>query len=458
MKHRRSHGLQLVSLLLGLAGAGCAAEPDKSQPTGDTGGDSSGSSSSSGSAGSTGTKTPVVDLVNVPARHNYFADRGHSDDETKKKIDEAWQSLFAGDPDNEAVYFTAGSNENGDLAYILDYGNNDVRSEGMSYGMMIALQTGHKAEFDALWNWAVTYMYHADPAHPAHGYFAWQLKPDGKQMDPMPAADGEEYFAAALLFADARWGSGTGIYDYKARARQLLTDLVHREEIAGSTVKGSRTANALFNATEFKVRFSPDLGCQRSDGDFTDPSYHLPAFYEVFARVGPEEDSEFWSKAAEQSRAFFVKAAHPTTGLTPDYANFDGSPKAASWDKTTGNFRYDAFRSVMNWSMDYAWNEKFEDAVTLSNRLLNWFGPDRALQPGAVYTLDGTPQVTTNSVALLSCNAVAALAADADVAAPFIDALWRIMPPMSKWRYYDGMLYFLSLLHVSGQFRDWTAP
>jgi endo-1,4-beta-D-glucanase Y len=23
-------------------------------------------------------------------------------------------------------------------------------------------------------------------------------------------------------------------------------------------------------------------------------------------------------------------------------------------------------------------------------------------------------------------------------------------------RYYDGMLYFLSVLHVSGQFRDWT--
>jgi oligosaccharide reducing-end xylanase len=215
LKHRRSHGLQLASLLLALAGAGCAASSDGDPSTGGTGGDSSGSAGASGAGGGTGASAPAVDLVSVPARHNYFADRGHSDAETKQRIDDAWASLYAGDPETEAVYFTAGSNGNGALAYILDYGNGDVRSEGMSYGMMIAVQTGHKAEFDAMWNWAVTYMYHADPAHPAHGYFAWQLKPDGKEMDPMPAADGEEYFAAALLFAASRWGSGTGIYDVR---------------------------------------------------------------------------------------------------------------------------------------------------------------------------------------------------------------------------------------------------
>jgi oligosaccharide reducing-end xylanase len=237
----------------------------------------------------------------------------------------------------------------------------------------------------------------------------------------------------------------------------LLTDLVHREQATGSTVKGTRTVTALFNSTEFQVRFSPDVACQTSDGDFTDPSYHLPAFYEVFSRVGPSADAAFWSTAADRSRALFVKAANPTTGLTPDYANFDGSPKAASWDAQSANFRYDAFRTVMNWSVDYAWNKKSADEATLSNRLLKWFGADRASNAGSLYALDGTPQTGNNALGLLSCNAVAALAADADVGGPFVDALWKGRAPRSTWRYYDGMLYFLSLLHVSGQFRDWSA-
>jgi oligosaccharide reducing-end xylanase len=226
--------------------------------------------------------------------------------------------------------------------------------------------------------------------------------------------------------------------------------------MTGPTSKGSKTVNAIFNATEFEVRFSPDLANQASNGDYTDPSYHLPAFYEVFARVGPSADSSFWSSAAEKSRAFFVKAADPTTALTPDYANFDGTPKAASWDALTAIFRYDAFRTVMNWSVDYAWNKKSEDEATLSNRLLTWFGPTGASSPGAIHLLDGTPQGVGNSLGLASCNAVGALAVDATTAAPFVDALWNFRPPTGNWRYYDGMLYFLSVLHVSGQFRDWT--
>jgi oligosaccharide reducing-end xylanase len=59
---------------------------------------------------------------------------------------------------------------------------------------------------------------------------------------------------------------------------------------------------------------------------FTDPSYHLPAFYELWARWGPVEDRAFWAHAAEASRTFFVKATRPTDRPCADYANFDGTP------------------------------------------------------------------------------------------------------------------------------------
>src|SRR5690606_34775980 len=115
--------------------------------------------------------------------------------------------------------------------------NNDVRSEGMSYGMMIAVQVDRKDDFDALWNWAKSHMYHASPRHPGHGYFSWQMRPDGTAIDENPAPDAEEYFATALLFASHRWGNGKGIYDYRKEAFAILDAMKNRKSIAG-TVNG----------------------------------------------------------------------------------------------------------------------------------------------------------------------------------------------------------------------------
>ena len=117
------------------------------------------------------------------------------------------------------------------------------------------------------------------------------------------------------------------------------------------------------------VRFTPDL----PNADHTDASYHLPAFYEIWARLGPAADQAFWRKAAAVSRDYFSLAAHPKTGLTPDYGNFDGSPWAASWRPESADFRFDAWRSAMNWSFDWSWWRKDQRAVARSNRLQAFF-------------------------------------------------------------------------------------
>jgi oligosaccharide reducing-end xylanase len=49
--------------------------------------------------------------------------------------------------------------------------------------------------------------------------------------------------------------------------------------------------------------------------------------------------------------------------------------------------------------------------------------------------------------------AVAAMAADPGIGKPFVQALWDTPVPSGQWRYYDGMLYLLGFLHVSGNFR-----
>src|SRR5215469_13140924 len=86
---------------------------------------------------------------------NLFAEDGHSQKEIQAKIDAAYQQLFHGDPQTQAIAFAAGSNANGPLMYVTDWANHDVRSEGMSYWMMIAVQLNKKSEFDAILNWAM---------------------------------------------------------------------------------------------------------------------------------------------------------------------------------------------------------------------------------------------------------------------------------------------------------------
>lgn len=90
---------------------------------------------------------------------NLFKEDGHSQREIHRKIDAAYQQLFHGDPQTQAIAFAAGRNANGPLMYITDWAHHDVRTEGMSYGMIIAVDLNKKAEFDAIWNWAMTYMY-----------------------------------------------------------------------------------------------------------------------------------------------------------------------------------------------------------------------------------------------------------------------------------------------------------
>ncbi len=128
---------------------------------------------------------------------NLFVEAGYTPQEVSNRVYATFLQLFHGDPQSQAVYFPAGTNTNGSLAYIYDINNRDVRSEGVSYGMMITVQLDRKAEFDGLWNWAKSHMYHASSNHPACGYFSWSLKTNGVPNDEMPAPDGEEYFATS---------------------------------------------------------------------------------------------------------------------------------------------------------------------------------------------------------------------------------------------------------------------
>ncbi len=360
---------------------------------------------------------------------------GRDESELDKKIDAAWKHFFEGDANDARLYFEAGD----DTAYIADIGNGDVRSEGISYGMMIAVQLNKRREFDRLWKWANVHMRHK--SGPREGYFAWQCKFDGTQIDPGSASDGEAWFATALLMASSRWGNGAGIFNYEAEAQSLLRTMRHKPT--------QDQATAMFNAQHRQIVFAP-IG---DSAKFTDPSYHVPAFYELWAkRASDPDDRRFWKSVAVESRAFFRRAAHPRTGLMPEYAHFDGAPYASeTHGKGKNHFQFDAWRTLANVGLDYAWWRADEWQTTQNDRVLRFLHSHAPAIP-SLFTLEGVPLERYSSSGLLAMAAVAGHAARPEVARPFAEKLWSEPLPSGKWRYYNGLLYFLGLLQTGGRF------
>ena len=438
---------------------------------------------------------------------NLFTEQGHSQSEVQERLQRTFQQLFHGDPLTERVYFEAGTNSNGSLAYVTDWANNDARTEGMSYGMMIAVQMNKKHEFDALWNWSNTYMLIKDTGNPNVGYFAWSMNTDGTPRSTGPAPDGEEYYAMALLFAARRWGNGQGIYDYQAQAEHILRGMRHHpvmtetgpfrihpddapfsypehdldspnnterkqaETDVAIMLKGEgksspaphrwrpgngarpETAGPMVDEAHSMVRFVPNVG----EGD-TDASYHLPAFYELFARWGPMEDREFWAKAADVSRALFFKVAGPETGLAPDRNNFDMTPEINRAGEPTP-FGYDSWRTASNWSVDYNWWGKDRRETVLSDRIQGFLVGQGISMFADRYTLAGKPLSTRHSTGMVAATTVGSLAATRGAnEKAFVEELWRTPIPVGEQRYFDGVLYLMSFLHCSGEFRIITQP
>nr|AAS85781.1 endo-1,4-beta-xylanase precursor [uncultured bacterium] len=411
---------------------------------------------------------PSTGAVSSKTYRNMFKEWGKTDSEITTKVNTAWNKLFVNGVESgdnaERIYVETGS----DMAYIHTFDSNDVRSEGMSYGMMMCVQMNDQTRFNKLWKWARTYMYNeTDAGSNSRGYFSWQCSTSGSKMDKGPAPDGEEYFITALLFAHARWGSASGttnINNYAQQARQIIYDLTRRKPGNGDPYGEP----SMFNVDNYMVRFAT-LG---NSATFTDPSYHLPAFYDVWAlelqadydnsklygiwadKADLKKDIDYFKQAATTSRSFFAKTTNGTTGLGPDYAGFDGTPKNEGDHKY---FEYDAWRIAMNIGMDYAWFAKDSWQKTFADRIQAFFVSKGVTSYGNRWTLDGTQRGADHSPGLVGCNAVASLAATNANAWKFIEDFWNISMTKGKYRYYDGCLYMMSMLHLSGNFKAYLS-
>nr|WP_315256902.1 glycosyl hydrolase family 8 [uncultured Flavobacterium sp.] len=376
---------------------------------------------------------------------NVFLEAGYKKDAIDKKLAKAYYDVFEGP---NRVYFTVGDT----MAYVSDVKNKDARTEGMSYGMMVAVQLNKKDVFDRIWRFSKAYLQHQKG--PREGYFAWSFNPATmKQNSPGSASDGELYYITSLLFASNKWGNNTGINYYK-EARQIL-DAMWKKDGTGNIYN-------LINTEHKQITFVPE----GKNYNWTDPSYHLPAFYEVWSEYAKDGHEQFYRDCADTSRVFFKKATHPVTGLNSDYTEFSGEPHVTPW--MPAGFRYDSWRVPMNIAMDYAWfgkDKKWqkEYAVKFQKFLrskgmdtyedqfnLDGSTPEFILQAGSVKKL-------RHSIGLVSTVATTALINDEKGSLDFVHAVWKAkLEPYADGYfdpYYDGLMYLFSLMHLSGNYQ-----
>ena len=411
---------------------------------------------------------------------NVFVDMGYKPAEVDAKLKEVFNDVFRG---KNKVYFEVGDT----MGYVSDIKNNDARTEGMSYGMMIAVQFGEKDIFDRLWRWSKKYMQHQDGDR--RGYFAWSCKTDGTHNAENAASDGELYFITALIFASNRWGDDTGI-NYKAEARHIL-DCIQPREIAARPMpiaNGQKTkANSqepianvyLIDPKTKLITFTPDGFGLR----FTDPSYHIPAFYEVWAKWGDDGRSEYWMECARKSREFLHKCINPKTGLNPDMCQYDGSemqmPRFPGMPEREqgrprrngmNNFRYDSWRVPMNIALDYEWScadgewqreygQKIQNFFYSKgiDTFVDQYRTDGSLPEGEEILEAGGFRKLRHSIGLVATTAAASVMCSHEKSKEFVDALWNARhEPFDDGyfdAYYDGLLRLFAFMHLSGNYR-----
>lgn len=197
----------------------------------------------------------------------------------------------------------------------------EVVSEGIAYGMLLAAYADDKIVFDRLW---LFYKKHSN----SNGIMHWKISAEDHVIGRGGATDAEEDAAMALIAAHSQWGE-EGNIKYLHDAKKLI-DAIMRYEVDPVT---------------FRLKSGDSWGSSL----VTNPSYLSPAYYRIFAEITGDLN---WYKVLETSYAIIEANAHPVTGLVSDWCLPEGGPAGGNYGY---NYTFDASRFPWRMAMDYLW-------------------------------------------------------------------------------------------------------
>jgi endo-1,4-beta-D-glucanase Y len=308
---------------------------------------------------------------------------------------------------------------------------NSTVSEGIAYGMMLAVYMGDQQLFDELWKYEQLFL-------DEHGLMNWEIHADGMQvLGGGAASDADEDMAWALLMADRQWGGAGTLGDtYLNHGKRQVEKIWMHEIHEGKLLKP---------------------GDRWGDWNTINPSYFAPAYYRVFAQV--TGNTAGWNEVIKTcydtiDNTLNDANGNKSNGLVPAWCTSRGVPN------NNANYQYDSCRTPFRIALDYCYfGEPRAKAYVMKTS--SFFSQIGAYKIVDGYALNGTPQPARpggQSAAFVGPAGVGAMSDP--VYQAFLDDAYANVATLNLLvggTYYELSWTALTLFMLSGNLLDYTA-
>jgi endo-1,4-beta-D-glucanase Y len=318
-------------------------------------------------------------------------------------------------------------------------------SEGIGYGMLIAVYMNDQTLFDNLWLYE---QQHLDQ----NGLMNWA--PDGSGMGCGGGAfDADEDMAFALVMASKQWpNQGTLSKSYLDSAIGLIQS-IWRWEI-----------------DNYRWPMPGDMWGQTNK--FENISYFAPAYYRVFQAVDPlacaqgvdpakAGNCDGWLAVIDQSYSTLSDSltnGNGSNGLVPAWCDNSNAGSCGASAGQPFNYQYDSCRTPFRIGLDWCLNGEARAQAYVS-KTSSFFAPIGASAIVDGYNLDGTPSsgAKTGAAPFIGPAAVGAMSAASNQS--FVDGAYTLLAQDNSFQggeYYASSWTVMSLLMMTGNFLDYT--
>jgi endo-1,4-beta-D-glucanase Y len=315
---------------------------------------------------------------------------------------------------------------------------NSSNSEGIAYGLEVAVYMNDQPLFDALWQYEQLHL-------GKNGLMEWEIGPDGATLGGGAASDGDEDMGLALVMAHKKWGGRGSLNDTYENYALRQIDLMWKHEVDPS--RGHV--------------FTP--GDEFSGGAIINISYFAPAYYRVFGKFsGKVADWESVVDSSYRVLAATLNATNgnATNGLVPAWSTPEGVPMAPAGTGHPTHHQLDSCRTPFRIAQDYCWFEE-PRALDYLRKIGGFHSNIQAANIVEGYNLDGSPYAgsTLHLAAFIGGAGVGAMAVPE--AGALREDSYKLLaawgPLLGGSSYYNQSWSVLSLLMMTGAFVEPTS-
>lgn len=297
--------------------------------------------------------------------------------------------------------------------------NYDTVSEGLGYGMILAVYFEDQQLFNDLYNYVKCFFN-------SNGLMSWRIDSSGNivgEDGKGAATDADEDIAVALVFAYKKWGSN-GPIQYESEAKNYINKIyTHMVEPGTYIIKSGDTWGG---------------------SSCTNPSYFSPAWYRIFADF---TGNTAWNKVADKCYEIIDKTKNSNTGLVPDWCTANGTQVSGrGYD-----FYYDAIRYQWRTAIDYSWYGTAK-AKTNCDQISNFFKGIGVTNIKDGYTLSGSQISSNHTATFVSCGAASAMTGSDSTYAKSIYNESIKVKDSGNYTYFGNSLRMMILLYTTGNF------